>query len=387
MRIFHLFKLASLNLVVLAALLLGLNLVSYVGVTVVRSRSHVSVTDDRWRLPIYDGRADRARLIFEEFRSLPSQYEPFVGWTRLPFQGRTTTIDRGGDRVHRAPPHTGESLGTVRFFGGSTMWGTGVEDQGTIPAIFNQMFPQYEVFNHGESGFTSRQALDRLINLYSHGARADIVVFLDGVNDVSYQCLSAFRPPTHGREQHIREAMRRNPDQENPAQEIVEGAYAAFFHWTVLATQGVARRLRLGGSCVENDLSLTPVTCATSTARADLVARVMVNNWEVARLITESRGGLFLGLLQPNAHIGSPDIAHLQGRLREDLRRNYRAAYPLIERLIRDRGVVWMRDISRALDGEVAVLIDDFHVTTAGNQILANRIRALLVENGWEPNQ
>lgn len=100
-------------------------------------------------------------------------------------------------------------------------------------------------------------------------------------------------------------------------------------------------------------------------------------------MLTESQGGQFLGLLQPNAHVGAPDIAHLQERLSEDLRRNYRATYPLMERLIREREIETMRDVSRVLDGGPPVLIDDFHVTTEGNKMLVDRIRDLLLENGW----
>ena len=81
--------------------------------------------------------------------------------------------------------------------------------------------------------------------------------------------------------------------------------------------------------------------------------------------------------------IGSPNIVHLQGRLREDLRPSYHATYPLIKSLIRERGAAGMRDLSHALDGGAAVLINDFHLTSGGNQILVDRIRDLLVENEW----
>lgn len=389
-RMLHLSKLASVNLSVLAGLLLALNFVSFLGLATWRSfRSGRLVVnqpgwgEERWRLPTYDGQADRARLVFQEFNSLASRYEPFLGWSRLPFQGRTTTINREGDRDHRALPRLGEPVGTVRFFGGSTMWGTGVEDQGTIPALFNEMFPQYEVYNHGETSFNSRQALERLISLFSQGGRADIVIFLDGVNDVDTQCLSPFAPPTHGREQQMREVMQRASDLDRPTQEILEGAYALFLHWTALATRAVGWRLLGSGINGESGPSTGPRTCATDASKAELVAKVMVNNWEIANLITESRRGVFLGLLQPNAHVGSPNILHLQGTLREDLGRNYRATYPVVQELIRERDVPWMKDISSALDGEAAVLIDDAHVAKEGNQMLAARIRDVLVENGW----
>ena len=42
-----------------------------------------------------------------------------------------------------------------------------------------------------------------------------------------------------------------------------------------------------------------------------------------------------------------------------------------------------MKDISNALDGEAAVLIDDAHVAKEGNEMIVARIRDVLVANGW----
>ena len=69
---------------------------------------------------------------------------PFVEWRREEFHGETTTVGADGNRVQ--PATTQDPVGTVRFFGGSAMWGSGVADDETIPATFNRLQPDFRVF-------------------------------------------------------------------------------------------------------------------------------------------------------------------------------------------------------------------------------------------------
>jgi lysophospholipase L1-like esterase len=70
------------------------------------------------------------------------------------------------------------------------MWGTGVDDLNTIPAQFNALHKDYRVYNHGESGFVSRQEVGRLINLVNQNSPMDVVIFYDGCNDCRSLCRS-----------------------------------------------------------------------------------------------------------------------------------------------------------------------------------------------------
>ena len=60
--------------------------------TVLALPSAVGSSSSSWKLPNYTDK-QYARTIFRELRSLPTRYEPFVGWTRLPFEGETTTVN------------------------------------------------------------------------------------------------------------------------------------------------------------------------------------------------------------------------------------------------------------------------------------------------------
>ena len=161
----------------------------------------------RWKLPNYTADPQRARQVFKEINSLDTRYRAFVGWTREAYSGETTSIDAAGDRTHQRRGKVNADGPVVRFFGGSTMWGTGVDDNGTIAAVFNELDPQYRVFNHGESGFNVRQNLARLLNLYTHGERADLVVFYNGNNHFTTGCYR-LTPVTHAREAQIKQRVR-----------------------------------------------------------------------------------------------------------------------------------------------------------------------------------
>jgi lysophospholipase L1-like esterase len=382
-----------MNLLVFVAMLLASNLASYVILQVYRSMRNTPVNgettggvDDRWTLPNYAGNHERAKLIFDEFASLSTEYMPFVGWSRLPFKGQTTTVNADGERVHPVPPRTGKPRGVVRFFGGSTMWGTGADDSGTIPAIFNQRHAAFTVRNHGESAFNSRQSLDRLITLMSQGERADVVVFMDGVNEVSQECYTGISVPGHGRMLQIREALRVLRLSADRAWILRRAAYVAFVEHTAQLAQALRYRLipePAVTSVARADAPQGSYECDENPGKRRAVAEIMLANWELARTLVEARGGHFLGVLQPNAHVGSPRIDHLKGRLWKELGINCQVVYPLLRELIRSRHDPEFVDLSDVLDGDQLFFVDDSHVTEKGNAVIVDAIERSLAKLGW----
>lgn len=135
-----------------------------------------------------------AKQYFKEFqKSFVAEYAPYVGHRRLPnFQGETINIDQDSLRRTVSCSSVKKPI-KIFMFGGSTMWGTGVRDQTTIPSALTQILCAKniaaEVKNFGESGYTSTQEMIRLQLELRRGERPDLVIFYDGVNDVfsSYQ--------------------------------------------------------------------------------------------------------------------------------------------------------------------------------------------------------
>ena len=143
-------------------------------------------------LPNYEtyGWAERH---FEEFNEQSYQYLSFVGWRRFPYDGETVKINENGVRrtVDRTP--NDKSSKAIFFFGGSTMWGSGVSDEFTIPSVFASITQDYEAFNFGEAAYTAHQSLETLIKLLQAGERPDVVVFYDGVNEIIFEKLDKAR--------------------------------------------------------------------------------------------------------------------------------------------------------------------------------------------------
>jgi hypothetical protein len=168
------------------------------------------MVDERANLPNYADDKETAKLYFQEFNQLPTQFEQFIGWSRKPFHGKTININAKGDRIHKNET-TGEAISpdvtSIDFFGGSAMWGTGVVDTETIPALFNKI-SKIPTFNRAETNFTSRPSLERLINLLTVEAETiNSVVFYDGVNDILNLCRSENKVGEYGYTDYIRKLL------------------------------------------------------------------------------------------------------------------------------------------------------------------------------------
>jgi len=118
---------------------------------------------------------------------------PWTGLTMRPFRGMYLNIDENGLRVGTAPvgDDDGKTPLVVWAFGGSTLFGWGVADGFSIPALLQtelqQRLPerQVEVINFAVPIYNSSQELA----LFAANLRADkpdIAFFFDGVNDLWY---------------------------------------------------------------------------------------------------------------------------------------------------------------------------------------------------------
>src|SRR5262245_57112667 len=57
----------------------------------------------REKLPNYANDYAHAEKVFNDYNRVQHQYEPFVGWKTLPYNGTTLHISAGGQRTHPAP--------------------------------------------------------------------------------------------------------------------------------------------------------------------------------------------------------------------------------------------------------------------------------------------
>jgi lysophospholipase L1-like esterase len=287
---------------------------------------------------------------------------PYVGWRSKPLTSPTVNIEADGTRTHSVGLDNAANAKTIGFFGGSAMWGTGSDDDNTIPAVFDRQTSDYIVQNYAELAWVSRQNLAQLINLTNQQQAPDVVVFYDGYNDVRILCNRAFTKSLNGT---AREGRLRS---------IIE--------------------LRKTGGHVYRNLVLpfielvTPqhsgdpseqYSCDRDPKMAERVAEVMVQNWSIAAQIAESRGGTFVGFLQPSVFTGSPRVDHLPDNVnsnwrdRDVLQREYDAVYPIIREKLGRAGVRW-KDLSNVFDGDQYYYVDTSHVGPSGNHLLVKHM-------------
>ncbi len=349
---------AAFNAVLVVVLLVALNLLAAVILDGHRIYTTLVLpSDNRAELPNYPDK-ELSRQILGEFNQLETRYVPFVEWRREEFHGKTTTVGADGDRVLAAT--TDAPVGTVMFFGGSTMWGTGVEDNHTIPAFFNRLEPDFRVVNHGESGFSTRQDLAQLVNLVNQDQPMDLVVFYDGNNDAVTYCRPEVDINGHVHAAKIQRLLKPASwilaDLTGPLQELLSG-------------KAIARLLHGPGQY--------PSRCHESPEYAQRVAETMVNNWKIARAVAREGGADFIAILQPVASIGSPRVDHLSP---EDYspQNEQNLVYPIVRRILAESGVDWAYDFTDIFDGNEYTYIDVCHVTANGNQRVAERIDKIL---------
>ncbi len=344
-------KIGMINVFVLLILLLSLNFIAsvYLDGRYLYKQVFVPISKKASSPSLKD--QDLARLIYREKKQLKTRYVPYIAWSRKPFSGETITINREGDRIH--PLTTDHPSKYIRFFGGSTIWGSGVDDLNTIPAHFNALHKDYRVYNHGEAGFVSRQELARLINLVNQNSPMDVVIFYDGCNDCRSLCRADVS--INGTREEFKIAKK-----VNHRWQLIDALFGSI--------QTVVEKVIKKGK-------RPPSRCRDNPDYAKKVASTLVNNWKVAKALVALGGAEFHAILQPVAAIGQPNIEYLT-ELGDDT--DWNKVYPFVREIQARENLDWIHDLTDAFDVEEYIYIDGCHVNGQGNQIIAQKISELL---------
>lgn len=314
----------------------------------------------RDELPNYEKEREWAKKVFFDYNRVEHEYEPFVGWKMLPYKGETLTVTEEGIR-HTASDSSANT--SVHFFGGSTMWGEGSDDDHTIPALFSKLTGSYETYNHGQLAYNSRQELDALISLYAKDVRPDIVVFYDGVNDASFLAPKEIRElPAHRLVPMYRDKLYIGKSA------VIKEITGKIFYDNILK---IVHKLTYKPSPTNS-----PYDCLTNPAKAEQIAEMMIKNWEMAHEIVTARGGRFIAILQPIAFVGKPRTDHLT--LDHELAKNVQVIYAHLKHKIESRKHDWIIDLTDRFDGNDYIYIDFCHVSPNGNQIIAKEISRIM---------
>jgi hypothetical protein len=133
-----------------------------------------------------------ASIADEVIASNSFEYAPWAEFKLIDFAGKYVN-SKGFLRKSEPWIHTGSGVDTVKifFFGGSTMFGFDVTDKESITSAFinvsNEKCPDCKpiaVYNYGVLSYYSYNELMLFHHLLATNHRPDIVVFLDGLNDL-----------------------------------------------------------------------------------------------------------------------------------------------------------------------------------------------------------
>jgi lysophospholipase L1-like esterase len=191
---FALLGYAVFSLVVTAVLL---ELTSFVAWSAYR-RVRPVFPELRATSPVYAGEPWAQEFLQEESSRQKSRkvYAPFRLWAVTSWHGKYVNNDENETGVWRRTVNpassaceTGRHV-NLWVFGGSTVYGTGVPDWGTLPSYLARDLNAagrdcVVVTNFGVEGYVSNQELLYLLERLKTGYRPEIVVFYDGVNDAS----------------------------------------------------------------------------------------------------------------------------------------------------------------------------------------------------------
>ena len=297
-------------------------------------------------------------------------FKSFLGWRHAKISLGGTNVE--GEFQTRISKNQKLQKSTW-FFGGSTMWGVGVEDNGTIPSQFASKTGK-SVFNFGESGWNTRQSLNQLLNLLGEKHKPQTIIFYDGVNDISAGCREEITQlAAYSEEIIVRQKLK-----EAPLAEINN----SIISWIIEPYKIISNKLKLN---IKKKPSMVNNTCYGNPQKAEKVARHLINNWHTAYLLSKSNSIEFFAILQPSAFTTTSYKGHvLRNKLYLQHKENNLAVYPLILKMMKEECDYSEDFCSRLVDGtkwtnKKQILFFDFcHLTKKGNEIIATNIMNFL---------
>jgi hypothetical protein len=296
----------------------------------------------------------------------PAVYRSHVGWRRAAWARDGVHVE--GPYLQRRTINEGTSGDAkVYFFGGSTIWGDGAPDGGTIPSQFAAKTGLHAE-NFGDLGYTAHQNLSLLIQLLQDGHRPKLVVFYDGVNEVWVKCRAELNASSHEREQQFDTILRRSSKADT---------FGYYFVPFLALAENVHRELDRKTRGQDYD-------CHRNPEKAQKIVDNLIKDWEFARQLVERHGGKFIGVLQPVFHFSRTPSALIGGNemtLIERLRPEYEKIYPMLrERVGRPGGDHY--EVVPVLDGSGPVHTDFCQLTPQGNGLIAQRIAEIVAPLG-----
>jgi lysophospholipase L1-like esterase len=154
------------------------------------------------------GGAPWAVNYWREQSQTKEHWVPYSYMETKPFQGRYINV--GPDGLRRTWNRAeGKDDARIYMFGGSTIWGFGSRDEGTIPSALSRLLAEarldVQVKNFGQNSHVSTQEVIVLLKALETEPAPDIVIFYDGANDTGSSLVTGFAGQSYAEKDRARE--------------------------------------------------------------------------------------------------------------------------------------------------------------------------------------
>jgi len=303
---------------------------------------------------------------YKEFHQQHISWEPYVYWRYTPYKGHYINIDEKG---LRRTWNTGISRRKRIFvFGGSTVWGTGVRDDFTIPSFISRILSlekglNVEVINFGQSGYVTTQEIIALLRLLQNGQIPDLVIFYDGIND----SFSAFQ----SREAGIPQNEFNRYAEFNSGRSILLSARNLIVNSATLrGMKGFMNRLKRK-RIIDESMSLSNNTSNFNKLLYDKVVEVYQANIRYANQIAREFKFKTLFYWQPTVFTkgdNKSSYENVQELTRFEVRDEFLRVNKIIGKITHSN----FTDLSNIFkDYKEPLYVDEFHLGEKGNELIA----------------
>ena len=293
-----------------------------------------------------------------------NEYHAFYGWLKKDITSENINVTNNLRKTKKNPNWNLKSK--IWFFGGSTIWGTSVSDENTIPSLSSDLNHDFQPVNVGEYAYVSGQSLNRLIKYIDNINDGDHVVFFDGVNDVFNNC-NVDGPNGHVKVYHIRRLISNEKN-------FFKGLYIKGLEKfkrtnTFTALNAIGKRIGLQDLKKIDDFKY--YSC-DQNEYAFKVAESLVRHWKIAEIITKNKKANFTCILQPNPYTANFKVNQ---PTREVWKQSTLAVYPKIKELA--KSLDCFNDLTNVFKEDYYF---DYccHVTSEGNKIISKKIINIL---------
>jgi lysophospholipase L1-like esterase len=311
-----------------------------------------------------------AKQYWKEFAlSRPGLYRNYVLWRRSPFTGEFININRDGIRSTPGADCSANAY-KVFTFGGSTLWGTGSPDWGTIPAYLQADFnaPKHGpvcVVNFGESGYVSTQSVIQLMLELQSGNIPGLVIFYEGANDV-YAAYQSGRS-THQNANQIAAKLNKSRPQF-----VTWIESTSSFRLSERLMTNLRQKPRDGTELV------TYKTMGIDTATlTNSMVETYIGNYEIVNALAQKYGFGSLFFWQPQIAVGEKSLTSEELEMRRELDpvliEFYQSVYHRVQQVAKKyENLYYIADTFDSANSQI--YIDQVHVTPVGNRLIAERI-------------